>query len=38
VVPVAFYESVVEPLLGKARGVVYVLPETQSVQELFGAL
>jgi len=38
VVPVAFYESVVEPLLGRKRGVVYVLPETQPVQEVFGAM
>jgi hypothetical protein len=38
VVPVAFYEDVVQPMLGNRRGVVYVLPETQSVQELFGAL
>lgn len=29
VVPVAFYESVVAPVLGRQRGVVYVLPETQ---------
>lgn len=38
VVPVAFYENVVMPILGRTRGVVYVLPETQSVQELFGGL
>ena len=36
VVPVAFYESVVEPLLGRQRGVVYVLPETRPVQAVFG--
>ena len=36
VVPVAFYEAVVSPLLGRQRGVVYVLPETQPVQALFG--
>ena len=36
VVPVAFYEAVVEPLLGRQRGVVYVLPETRPVQALFG--
>jgi hypothetical protein len=35
VVPVAFYESVVEPLLGRQRGVVYVLPENAPVQALF---
>jgi hypothetical protein len=38
VVPVAFYEKVVAPVLGKARSVVYVLPETQPAQALFGAL
>lgn len=37
VVPVAFYESVVEPMLGRQRGVVYVLPEAGSVQAMFGA-
>ena len=37
VAPVAFYDSVVAPLLGRQRGVVYVLPETQPVQALFGA-
>lgn len=36
VVPVAFYESVVSPLLGKNYSVVYVLPETRPVQALFG--
>jgi hypothetical protein len=35
VVPVAFYESVVEPLLGRQRGVVYVLPENGPVQAMF---
>ena len=38
VVPVAFYERVVQPLLGTGRGVVYVLPETRPVHELFGAM
>jgi hypothetical protein len=38
VVPVAFYLEVIEPLLGRSRGVVYVLPETQPVRELFGAM
>ena len=36
VVPVGFYERVVLPVLGSARGVVYVLPETKPWQELFG--
>jgi hypothetical protein len=38
VVPVAFYETVVSPLLGGSRSVVYVLPEDSSVYALFGAL
>jgi hypothetical protein len=38
VVPVAFYQDVVEPLLGSRRGVVYVLPETRSVQDVFEQL
>jgi hypothetical protein len=38
VVPVAFYEQVVEPMLGTRRGVVYVLPETVPARALFGAL
>ena len=39
VVPVAFYEAVVEPALGRQRGVVYVLPEMRPVQAMFdGAL
>jgi hypothetical protein len=35
VVPVAFYLDVIEPLLGRRSGVVYVLPETQTVRDLF---
>jgi hypothetical protein len=38
VVPEAFYDSVVQPLLGRGRAVVYVLPETRPVREIFGAL
>jgi hypothetical protein len=34
VVPVKFYLGVIEPLLGRRSGVVYVLPETQSAREL----
>jgi hypothetical protein len=34
VVPVAFYDAVVRPLLGRQRGVVYVLPETRPVIEM----
>ena len=36
VVDVAFYLGVVEPVLGKSRGVAYVLPETRSLAEVFG--
>jgi hypothetical protein len=36
VVPVAFYGKVVEGVLGKSRAVVYVLPETRSMAEVFG--
>ena len=35
VVPVAFYDEVVSPLLGRQRGVVYVLPETRPVRAMF---
>ena len=38
VVPVEFYERIVASTLGKRRGVVYVLPETRPVREMFGAL
>jgi len=37
VVPVAFYEQVVAPVLGHARAVVYVLPEDQPVRGFFEA-
>ena len=38
VVPVSFYESIIKPVFGQRRGVVYVLPETGTVQAMFGAL
>ena len=38
VVPVAFYEQVVQPLLGQQRGVVYVLPETRPLSAFLGQL
>lgn len=38
VVPVRFYESVVRPVLGRARGVVYVLPEDGRADRLLDAL
>lgn len=34
VVGVSFYERAVKPLFGHGRGVVYVLPDTKSVQEM----
>jgi hypothetical protein len=33
--PVAFFESVMKPVLGATRGVVYVLPETRDVHQVF---
>jgi hypothetical protein len=38
VVPVAFYEEVVQPVLGRGRSVVYVLPETRSLEGLFTSM
>jgi hypothetical protein len=38
VVSVAFYLSVVEPVLGHTHSVVYVLPETRPVQQLLREL
>ncbi len=38
VVPVAFYLDVLEPLLGRRQGVVYVLPETQSARDVFTSM
>lgn len=35
VVPVAFYETVIRNTLGRGRGVVYVMPETRPVREVF---
>lgn len=37
IVPVAFYETVVAPLLGKNYGVVYVLPESLPVSAFLDA-
>jgi len=34
-VPVAFFNTVVDPVFKGTRGVVYVLPETRSVQQVF---
>lgn len=38
VVPVAFYQSVIAPVLGRSRSVVYVLPETRPLATLFAQL
>jgi hypothetical protein len=38
VVPEAFYQAVVQRVLGHGRAVVYVLPENRSAQEIFGGL
>ena len=38
VVPVKFYQDVVQRWLGKARAVVYVLPEQSSAREVFDSL
>jgi hypothetical protein len=38
VVPVAFYQQVVDKVLGHSASVVYVLPETRSVQAFVHAL
>ena len=38
VVPEPFYKDVVQRLLGRSRAVVYVLPESRAVHEVFGAL
>lgn len=37
-VPVAFYESIVRPAFAATAGIVYILPETRSIAEVFGAL
>jgi hypothetical protein len=38
VVPVDFYQQVVERVLGRVRSVVYVLPEAQPLRNVFGDL
>ena len=38
VVPVEFFESHVQPMFGRRAGVVYVLPETRPVQEMFAVI
>lgn len=34
-VPVAFYDRYIEPVFGRAKGIVYVLPETRTLRETF---
>jgi hypothetical protein len=36
-VPIAFYNKVVDPTFARTTGIVYVLPETRSVQLVFGS-
>lgn len=36
-VPVKFYENVVSPAFTGTNGIVYVLPETRSVRQVFGS-
>jgi hypothetical protein len=38
VVPVAFYEQVVDRVLGQGHSVVYVMPESSTLQTVFHAL
>ena len=38
IVPESFYQNVISPVLGRNHGVVYVLPETRSVQHMFNDL
>lgn len=37
-VPKAFYERVIQPRFGRARGIVYILPESSSLWAVFGDL
>jgi hypothetical protein len=37
-VPVAFYESFIQPIFAASKAMVYVLPDTKPVQETFGML
>ncbi len=36
-VPVAFYNKVLNPSFADTNGIVYVLPETRSIREVFGS-
>jgi hypothetical protein len=35
-IPVAFYESQIRPAFARQRGIVYVLPDTLTVRQVFG--
>lgn len=37
-VPIAFFDSVVWPVLGAGRGIVYVLPEARDTRQVFAGL
>lgn len=37
-VPVAFFEGVVQPVMGTQRGIVYVLPETRPLRQVFAGV
>lgn len=37
-VPVEFFDTVIQPLLGARQGVVYVLPDTKEVREVFAGV
>ncbi|MBA4742848.1 MAG: hypothetical protein H2060_09110 [Azoarcus sp.] len=36
-VPVAFYETYVSPIFAKGRAIIYVLPDSRTVQAVFGS-
>jgi hypothetical protein len=36
-VPVKFYDKVISPVFTGTNGIVYVLPETRPVREVFGS-
>lgn len=37
-VPVKFYETVVQPMFERTRGIVYILPEQKRPEDVFGGL
>ena len=36
-VPVDFYDTIVRPLFNATTGIVYILPETRSIEDVFFA-